>query len=166
MSLTAIERAMAATRPGGLVLAEWSAVFGDAPSVLNVAPRSPLARATVSLDQLPLGVNITLMSGDDFTLAVDVADPDSGDPADLSGAVAIAQIRAAPLEQPLPPPGPPPLGEWYVQVEASTVWLHLQSATSWALPRASVWDCKLDWDGRHSTLAGGNITLMPSVSRW
>jgi hypothetical protein len=128
-------------------------------TVQTIGPRAPAARtpAPVAIERLPLTVNLLLYRGDLFTMVVAVFEPDSDDPADLSGSTAAAQIRIDPDGN--------LLGEFAVSIDdaTSTVILQLDGPMSSSLPRSSVFDCELS--PGPVTLIRGTITLDPDVTR-
>jgi hypothetical protein len=122
-------------------------------------PLTPITgRAAIVITDLPQVVTLALYAGDDFVLQVNVADPDTGQPLDLTGAEPLAQIRATPEADEI-------AGQFEATIDGSTVYLHLTSAVSAGLPRRSVWDVQITLDQRVRTLAAGTIDLTPQVSR-
>jgi hypothetical protein len=112
-----------------------------------------------TLIQLPTMVNLVLYEGDDFTFLVSVTDS-AGQPADLTGVTARAQIRETIADDVI-------LGELTATVEEveGNIWLHLDDAVSAVLPPKSVWDVEMDRGGEIVTLAAGTITVTPDVTR-
>jgi hypothetical protein len=139
-------------------LAKWAATLASA----RVTPFDGLARVTgepVTITELPVMVNLVLYGGDDFAMQVEVFDA-NGDPADLTGAVAAAQIRAT-------PEAPNVAGEFtpLVQEAAGIVVLDLAGEVSAGLPRVSVYDAEVVAGGRTTTLIAGTITMTAQVTR-
>lgn len=109
-----------------------------------------------AITSLPATVNLNLYRGDDFVLALTVSDSE-GEPVDLSGAVARAQIR--------PTADGELAGAFDAVIDGNVVELHLTSAISARLPLRAVWDCLIDESGFITTLAAGAITLVADVTR-
>lgn len=129
-----------------------------APYEQAAAPRwLPPSLDTETIERLPLIVNLILYGGDDFALILAVSTP-LGEPADLAGAAARAQIRAEPSS------GSPVLAEFTPELGEAMITLHLAAAASALLPEQSVYDCKLD-HGITTTLIAGDIRMYPGVTR-
>lgn len=125
--------------------------------------RTPLAMAVASLaadrqviEALPLAVDLFLYAGDDFTLRLDVSDPE-GEPLDMTGGEAESHIRADPDAE--------LAGEFAATIDGSALLLHLTGETSAALPASAVWDVEIRLGGQTTTLAGGAITMTAQVTR-
>jgi hypothetical protein len=124
----------------------------------TVTPRATITRSGCALiTALPACVNLSLYQGDDFTLRIDVTQPD-GDPLDLAGAVVRAQIRATPQADEV-------AGEFTPTVDGSTIFLHLSSAASTPLLGKLAWDVDVTRGGQVTTLAAGSIEFAAEVSR-
>jgi hypothetical protein len=112
-----------------------------------------------TITRLPTQVNLVLYEGDDFTFMVSVKDS-SGQPVDLTGVTARAQIRASIT-------APAILGSFTPTVDAlaGNIWLHLADTVSSALPSTGVWDVEIDRGGEITTLAAGTVSMTPDVTR-
>jgi hypothetical protein len=133
---------------------------GGVVALRALAAAGPRAGPASTLEQLPVTVHLVLYQGNDFALAVEVTEPD-GQPADLTGATVLAQIRQAPQ-------APQVLGEFDPVIEdGGVIVVHLTAATSEALPpRQNVYDVTMTDDaGQVTTLIAGNITTRANVSR-
>jgi hypothetical protein len=102
----------------------------------------------------PAVVNLALYAGDDFYLDVTVTNP-NGSAADLSSAVAQAQIRTAPEDD-------PPIAVFAVTITANVIHLHLTHAASTGLV-SGVWDCQIATPDV-TTLAAGTVIVTPEVT--
>ena len=110
-----------------------------------------------TISALPTVVNLLLYAGDDFYLTLTVLLPD-GNPADLTSAVAQAQIR--------PAPGDPSISTFTAVVTGNVVTLHLPAIESAVLPTSAVWDCQItETNGTVTTLAAGNVTMTAQVTQ-
>src|SRR6187402_844357 len=98
-----------------------------------------------TITRLPTQVNLVLYEGDDFTFMVTVKNS-TGQPVDLTGATARAQIRANIA-------APAVLGTFTPTIDAAAgiIWLHLTDAVSSTLPTNSVWDVEIDRNGDVTT---------------
>jgi hypothetical protein len=140
-------------------LARWAAALASA----RVSPLaewgSRVSGEPVTITELPVMVNLVLYAGDDFAMQVEVFDA-AGDPADLTGAVAEAQIRLA-------PDSPNVAGVFtpLVQEAAGIVVLDLAGDVSAGLGRISAYDCEIRLGGRTTTLIAGTITMTPQITR-
>lgn len=112
-----------------------------------------------TITRLPTQVNLALYKGDDFTFMVSVRDS-AGQPVDLTGATARAQIRASIGATSI-------LGTFVPTVDATAgnIWLHLEDTVSANLPAAGVWDVEIDRDGDIVTLAAGTVSMTSDVTR-
>lgn len=127
------------------------------PARIIAAGPLPVMQEPVTIERLPLPVDLVLYRGDDFRMMIDVAGPD-GEPADLSRSAARAQIRAAPDDE--------QASDFTAFIDAGTVTLHLPAAVSARAPARGVWDCRLTDDSFGVlTLTSGTVTMMPDVTR-
>lgn len=113
-----------------------------------------------NLDFRPKRINIQAYAGDDLTFDVPVTDA-AGQPVDLTGATAAAQIRATAA-------APDPAVDFTVVVGADKVTLSLSAAETVTLPASAVWDCEVTLLGPPvvvKTVAAGSITTSPDVTR-
>jgi hypothetical protein len=109
-----------------------------------------------TINALPATVNLLLYAGDDFYLTLTVSLLD-GNPADLSGATAQAQVR--------PAPGDPSIVSFTATIAGNLVTLHMSAANSVTLPTNGVWDAQIiDASGRITTLAAGNVNVRAQVT--
>jgi hypothetical protein len=111
----------------------------------------------VNLSALPRVVNLELYRGDDFGMRLVLAD-DSGDPADLTGAVVHAQVRTSHESDSV-------AGEFVTGIEDNVISLRLAAAVSAQLPADTVWDVELEQDEWVTTLVAGGVKLHPDVTR-
>jgi hypothetical protein len=120
-----------------------------------------LARSGVPavIERLPLPVSLVLYQRNDFSLAIEVTEP-SGEPADLTGADVLAQIRSSPTSSSV-------AGEFVPEIdEGGLIVVHLTSEVSAGLPARGVYDVTMtDAAGQVTTLIAGTITIQPGVSR-
>jgi hypothetical protein len=114
--------------------------------------------SATTIQALPARVDLELYTGDDFVLVLTVTDQ-NGDPADLTGCVVRAQIRAE-------------LAAWEVAgifaptIEANRIWLHLTGQVSAGLPQRGVWDARLtDREAQVTTLTAGRVLMTQEVTR-
>jgi hypothetical protein len=106
---------------------------------------------------IPTAVNLAVYQGDDLYL--DLAVTNAGQPADLTGYTAAAQIRATPVDTTI-------LATFSVTIAASTVHLHLAHTDARNLTGQAVWDCQLtDPTGNISTIAAGSVAVTADVTR-
>ena len=105
---------------------------------------------------LPAEVDLLLYAGDDFTMAVEVFGPD-GEPFDLAGAEPKSQIRETHDGE--------LAGAFTWFVDGSVIYLDLHNEVSAALPERCVWDVQITQNDRVTTLASGNVTVSPQVTR-
>lgn len=136
---------------------------GAADSRLSTPPLASVTPLTSGqagvISALPVEQDLELYQGDDFPLAVTVNNPD-GSPANLTGATALAQIRAtASLTSPV-------LATFTATISGNVISLHLTSAMSTNLPPSCVYDCQMtDVSANVTTLIAGKITVTPQVSQ-
>jgi hypothetical protein len=129
-----------------------------APKVSAMSSVAPLAAgACTVLVSTPECVNLALYRGDDFYIDITVTYQDSGDPADLSNALATAMIRARAGDQRAP------LASFAATIEGNVIHLHLTSTASAGLPTSAVWDCQIATPDV-TTLVAGTITTTPDVT--
>lgn len=126
----------------------------------RAVPAAPESRVTgpTTITRLPATVNLVLYQGDDFALTITVRDSETGQPFDLAGAEARAQIRVSPQTATV-------AGEFVTSIDGNLIILHLAGATSAGLPQRTVWDCDLLQGGRTTTLMAGTIAITPEVTR-
>jgi hypothetical protein len=105
---------------------------------------------------LPTVVNLNLYAGDDFYLDLTVTNPD-GSAADLSTAVATAQVRAHTSAP------DPPLATFTATIAGNVIHLHLHSVDTATLT-AGVWDCQIATPDI-TTLVAGSVTVTGEVTR-
>jgi hypothetical protein len=123
----------------------------------DIGPRWFPGMAEV-IERLPVIVNLVLYGGDDFALILAVSDP-TGDPADLSGATARAQIRERPSRD------APVLAEFGTELDGGgLITLHLAAADAADLPERTVYDVRLN-TGTSTALIAGDIQMFPQVTR-
>jgi len=133
-------------------------IFLDAATWIAAAATPPTPPTPGEISALPQTVNLSLYAGDDFYMNLTVTNPD-GSPSDLSGAVVLAQIKAAPNN-------PTVLATFSSTIVANVIELHLSSASSAALPATCVWDCQITTPAAGvTTLAGGTVTVTSQVSQ-
>jgi hypothetical protein len=138
-------------------------------SVTSLAPRLPEPAARVpdprigppiTIERRPQVVNLLLYRGDDFALVIEVYGPD-GEPADITGGTAVAEIKAS-------PDAPGAVGSFAADVATYSaeglIVLHLLSAVSFGLPPNSAYDCPLVIEGARTTLIAGTIGMMPNIT--
>jgi len=116
---------------------------------------------STNLDFRPKRMNIQAYAGDDLTFDIPVTDDAAGNPIDLTGATAVAQIRAT-------HDAADPAIDFTVVVGADKITLSLDAATTATLPTSGVWDCQVSLVGppvQTKTVAGGTITVSPDVTR-
>jgi hypothetical protein len=115
--------------------------------------------APAVIERLPLTVTLILYQRNDFSLAIEVTEP-TGEPADLTGADVLAQIRTSPSSASV-------AGEFAPEIdEGGLIVVHLTAAVSAALPARCVYDVTMtDAAGQVTTLIAGTITIQPGVSR-
>lgn len=122
-----------------------------------LAEATPLAAPVTVIDALPMPVDLLLYRGDDFFLDIDCSGPE-GEPADLDGYSAAAQVRRQPDDADV-------MAEFECWVEDSTVGLHLPHLEAQKLvPGASAWDCQLSGPVV-LTLVYGRVVTTPDVTR-
>jgi hypothetical protein len=110
----------------------------------------------VEIVTLPLAVNLTIYQGDDFFLYLTVTDT-LGNPINMDGWTAAAQIRAAPTTQ--------VIAAFTGSTTANQVALQLPHLEAMKLPRKAVWDCQVtDLAGVVTTLVAGKVTATPEVT--
>jgi hypothetical protein len=113
---------------------------------------------TVTIDATPTAVDLCVYRGDDFFLRVSVSAL-TGDPADLTGCVPMAQVRASADD-------PAVLATFACVITDNVVDLHLAAADTAALPTYAVWDVQLTYpDTTVATLAAGAVRLYGEVTR-
>ena len=125
--------------------------------VIPPPPRPSLYAAAPVISAVPEQQDLKLYEGDDFHLDVDVSDP-LGAPADLTGAVAAAQIRLTTDDETI-------LAAFTCTITDSTISLHLPSADAVDLPTSAVWDLQITDSGIVTTLLYGKVTVQPEVTR-
>ena len=81
-----------------------------------------------------------------------------GAPADLTRAVAAAQIRLTTDDETI-------LAAFTCTITDSTISLHLPSADAVDLPTSAVWDLQITDSGIVTTLLYGKVTVQPEVTR-
>ena len=112
------------------------------------------------IDARPTVVDLKVYAGDDLHLRLDIYDI-GGNPEDLTGAAAQAQVRATPDAETV-------LAEFTAEIDGSTIWLHLAAADTATLPATAVWDVQvtyLDPDITVATLARGGLATTAEVTR-
>jgi hypothetical protein len=125
---------------------------------MNTAPAVRVGKAAATtITALPMTVNLDLYAGDDFYLDLTVTNPD-GTAADLSTAVATAQVRAKATDP------DPPLAAFVATITGNVIRLHLASTASQQLTGPAVWDCQVATPDI-TTLAAGTVTMSGDVTR-
>jgi hypothetical protein len=115
---------------------------------------------STNLDFRPQRINIQAYAGDDLTFDIPATDG-AGNPVDLTGATATAQIRATHTSA-------DPAIDFTVVVGTDKITLSLDAATTATLPASAVWDCEVSLVGpplQTKTVAAGTITTSPDVTR-
>lgn len=110
---------------------------------------------------LPLGIDLAVYAGDDFWLNVDVSDPATGLPVDLTGFIPSAQVRLTSADSTV-------LADFECEINTSTISLHLHHDDAAVLPAVTAWDLQIttaDLDPVVLTLVGGQIKTTPEVTR-
>ena len=122
-------------------------------------PTFQLARGgRVLITVLPAPVDLDLYAGDDFILTL-VVSTSSGQPANLEGETARSQIRERATS-------PDVEAEFDCSIENNVIIMHLISEDSQELVPSSVWDVEVEYSTGHiRTMAAGNITVTPDVTR-
>jgi len=136
----------------------------DLPLVRTVppVPAFRVVHGDVSITVLPATISLSLYSGDDFWLRLEVNNED-GEPLDLSNATVHAQVRATVEAAGEPSAVFEPL---ISTDELGVVFLHLTWEQSRQAPASGVWDCRLVTNGDVvTTLAAGPVRMRPSVTR-
>lgn len=111
------------------------------------------------VDAQPCTVDLLVYAGDDLFLLVRVVDPDTGQPADLTGHTAQAQIRATPASTTV-------LAEFVASIDSEGVRLHLTAVDAAQLVGAAVWDVQLtDAASIVTTIVSGRVLAAPEVTR-
>jgi hypothetical protein len=106
---------------------------------------------------LPAAVDLLLYEGDSFSMTLVLSRPD-GEPFEMTGASAQSQIRET--------FDAPSARDFQTGIEGNVIALHLASAESTGLPERAVWDVQVGWDdGTVTTVAFGNVTVQPEVTR-
>jgi hypothetical protein len=104
----------------------------------------------------PYPVNLTIYQGDDFFLYLTVTDT-LGNPINMDGWTAAAQVRAA--------PGTQVIAAFTATTSANQVALQLPHLEAMKLPRKAVWDCQVtDLAGVVTTLVAGKVAATPEVT--
>lgn len=122
---------------------------------------APLAATLIG--NIPLDVNLALYRGDDFDLDVIVTDA-SGQPFDLTGHTAAAEIRADTVTDEV-------MATFTCTISTNVVHLHLDDLESAKLAGNGVWDVQITSAGGAgpagvvTTLAHGTVTITPDVTR-
>lgn len=113
----------------------------------------------MTVDSRPSRVDLNIYAGDDVAVRINVKNP-GGTPADLTGAVATAQIRASHTADVA-------LADFDTVVDPSgVVMISLDAATTAALPGWAVWDCQIVAPaGQVTTIAAGSIRTAQEVTR-
>lgn len=106
----------------------------------------------------PPQVDLLVHQGDDFACVVDVVDPNTGDPLDLTGCVILAEVR--------PEPNSPDLTATFTStVDVSQVTLMLDHDQTALLVSDQAWDLQaVDPAGLVLTVARGWIKVTGQVS--
>jgi hypothetical protein len=106
--------------------------------------------------------DLRIHGGDDRPIVWPIHDA-AGNPVDLTGYTARAQVRATPVALEI-------LHEWSTDntraaILGSTVALYVDDSESWSWT-AGVYDLHLiDESGRHEVIAWGRVTVLPGVTR-
>jgi hypothetical protein len=110
-----------------------------------------------TVTRLPAPVNLQIYRGDDFGFMLLVTD-EAGEPVELPGAGALAQVRATPDAAAV-------LASFDAFVDGNGITLRLTGDMTAVLPRRCVWDVEVILDGWVTTLAAGSMSVTPDVSR-
>jgi hypothetical protein len=114
--------------------------------------------ATMAVSARPTLVDLELYQGDDFAVQLTVTNADNT-PANLSGALARAQIRSA-------APSADVAAAFSGSISANVVTLSLAHAASALLSGNYVWDCHLTYPGGTvATIAAGRVRVSAEVTR-
>ena len=109
---------------------------------------------TVSL--LPKAADLALYAGDDARISLRVRHR-NGDPTDLTGLVATAQLRASREDTTV-------LAEFTATIEDNVIRLHLPHDLAAGLSGWAVWDVQIE-GADVTTLATGNVQIVNEVTR-
>jgi len=110
------------------------------------------------ISSLPAAVDLELYAGDDFVLLLEVFSADD-EPLYLDESLIESQIRETPESGTV-------AGQFTASAEGNTITLHLPGAVSAQLPASCAWDVQMTAsDGWVTTLAAGDITMTPEVTR-
>jgi len=132
----------------------------EPPPAVTLRPQPPIRidGTTVVVTQLPADVRLNLYAGDSFTVDLELLNPDTGEPLDLSSTTVRSQIRAV--------PGAPILDTLNPAVEGNRIRLNLTPEASAVLPANTRWDVDTTTDdGWVTTLAGGTLNLAAEITR-
>jgi uncharacterized protein YfaS (alpha-2-macroglobulin family) len=111
--------------------------------------------ATVNVG--PQNLNLVLTQGDDLSLQLDVVDGE-GDPFDLTGYTASAQIRQVPSGT--------VAATFTASIgTASDVNLVLTKTQTSTLSGPLSWDCQVEFGTSRRTLVAGQVSVSPEVTR-
>ena len=130
-------------------------MFPPEPQQMSVSPEQQAAQQTAGA--LPTQVDLILYSGDDFFLDVTVSNPDNS-PADLTGAVILAQIRTNEAS-------PTPLAAFASTVASNVIHLHLPGASTETSTGVAMWDLQMTKGGAVTTLVRGSVSITADVTR-
>lgn len=124
----------------------------DIPGVID-----PFTGIPQTAGELPQQVDLVLMQGDDQWLTLVVEDAD-GNPADLTGAVPLSQIKQRFEDE-------TPMATFAATIDGSHVLLHLTHAEATLLtPGTGYWDAQITQAGEVTTLCRGGVTIAPEVT--
>jgi len=110
----------------------------------------------INISALPQRVNLNLYVGDDFFIELVVTD-DDGNPFDLTGYLADAQVRLSATATDIQ-------CTFDATIDQNIVALHLARGEAANLPGKGVWDCQVDGE-RLLTLIAGDVTAAARVTR-
>lgn len=110
---------------------------------------------------VPGKANLAIYQGDDYAATVTVTDGDTGQPADLTGYLAQAQIRAGYADS-----KPDVLVEIQTAIAGSTVALTIPAAETQTLAGNYLWDLQLiSPAGTTTTILAGTVSAASEVTR-
>ena len=114
--------------------------------------------STITLTELPTPVNLSLYSGDDFTMILTVMNPD-GTPTNLAGTTVKSQIRPNPASSTIS-------ATLHWAIQANVITLSLIGTDSQNLVGNYSWDCQItNTNAIVQTLVAGTATFTQDVTR-
>lgn len=114
---------------------------------------------SITVDGTPQSVGLRMYRGDDFGFDLPPVLDAALDPADLTGATVLAQIRATPDATVVQ-------AEFDYAITGNVVTLFLSADKVAAVTDRSRWDCELTFgDGSIRTIAFGPVAVVADVSR-